>query len=141
MKKVFNMTGKQPIKKKKNNIPNRLNLLFFAVFLLFSALVLRLGFVQVVYGEDYRKQVDQTENVTVNTPVPRGKIFDRYGNVVVDNQAINAITYTRIPKARRNDIMNTGDDAEYAVLRPAEALSRPGPGTTIATPNVPVARA
>ncbi|MEA3318968.1 MAG: penicillin-binding protein 2 [Bacillota bacterium] len=90
------MTNQKQKKKKKNYVPSRLNLLFFAVFLLFSALILRLGFVQIVFGEDYRKEVDRTENVTVNTLVPRGKIYDRNGNVVVDNTPLNAITYTRM---------------------------------------------
>jgi cell division protein FtsI/penicillin-binding protein 2 len=90
------MTYQKQKKKKKNYVPSRLNLLFFAVFLLFSALILRLGFVQIVFGEDYRTEVDRTENVTVNTLAPRGKIFDRYQNVVVDNTPLNAITYTRM---------------------------------------------
>ncbi|ART77289.1 penicillin-binding protein [Sutcliffiella horikoshii] len=90
------MTNQKQKKKKKNYVPSRLNLLFFAVFLLFSALILRLGFVQIVFGEDFRKEVDRTENVTVNTLVPRGKIYDRNQKVVVDNTPLNAITYTRM---------------------------------------------
>lgn len=90
------MTNQKQKKKKKNYVPYRLNLLFFAVFLLFSALILRLGFVQIVFGEDYRTKVDREENVTVNTLAPRGKIFDRNHNVVVDNTPLNAITYTRM---------------------------------------------
>jgi len=38
-------------------------------------------------------------------------------------------------------INKTGDEAEYAVLRPAEALRSPGPGTATATPMPPPARA
>ncbi|NLP50960.1 penicillin-binding protein 2 [Bacillus sp. RO1] len=97
------MTNQKQKKKKKNYVPSRLNLLFFAVFLLFSALILRLGFVQIVFGEDYRKEVDRTENVTVNTLVPRGKIYDRNGNVVVDNTPLNAITYTRMQSTSPNE--------------------------------------
>lgn len=82
-------------KKKKTQIPFRLNMLFFLVFLLFSTLILKLGLVQIVQGEDFKREVDKTENVTVNNPVPRGKIFDRHYRVVVDNIPQNAITYTR----------------------------------------------
>ncbi|MDX5475199.1 MAG: penicillin-binding protein 2 [Bacillaceae bacterium] len=96
-------------KKKKKAIPNRLNLLFFAVFLLFSALVLRLGFVQIVHGEKYRIEVDRTENITVNTPVPRGKIYDRNGNVVVDNKPLNAITYTRTQSTPRKELLEVAE--------------------------------
>lgn len=84
----------QKKKKKKALVPFRLNMLFFVVFLLFSALILRLGVVQIVYGEDYKREIERTEDITVNTPVPRGKMFDRNGQVIVDNQPKNAITYT-----------------------------------------------
>lgn len=69
-------------------------MLFFAVFLLFSVLILRLGIVQIVYGEDYKREVERTEDITVNNPVPRGKMFDRNGQVIVDNTPKDAITYT-----------------------------------------------
>jgi hypothetical protein len=36
---------------------------------------------------------------------------------------------------------STREFAEYAVASPARAFSTPGPGTTIATPGVPVLRA
>lgn len=82
-------------RKRKTHVPVRMNLLFFAVFLLFSLLVLRLGLVQIVNGESYKKEVERTEDIVVNTGVPRGKMYDRYGNVIVDNVPLNAITYTR----------------------------------------------
>ncbi|MEW9107756.1 MAG: penicillin-binding protein 2 [Cytobacillus gottheilii] len=80
--------------KKKNHVPFRLNLLFFVVFGLFSVLILRLGFVQIVYGDDYKREIERTEDVTVNNPVPRGKMYDRTGQIIVDNTPQNAITYT-----------------------------------------------
>ena len=82
------------MQKKKNPIPLRVNILFFSVFILFSLLVLRLGIVQIVHGEDYKREIDRKENVTVNNPVPRGKMLDRNLNIIVDNKALNAITYT-----------------------------------------------
>ncbi len=81
-------------KKKKSHIPSRLNLLFFAVFILFSALILRLGFVQIVNGEDFVKQLERTSNVTARIDAPRGLMYDRYGNIVVDNELELSLTYT-----------------------------------------------
>ncbi|WP_445490406.1 peptidoglycan D,D-transpeptidase FtsI family protein [Niallia sp. 03133] len=81
-------------KKKKNQFPLRLNLLFFAVFLLFSALIMRLGFVQIVYGDEYKRELEKKEDVIISTQVPRGQMYDRNGNVIVGNAAKNAITYT-----------------------------------------------
>lgn len=87
------------MKKKKKKITHmsfRLNLLFIIVFLLFSTLILRLGFLQIAYGEEYKREVEETENVTIDTPVPRGKIYDRYNRVIVGNTPVNVITYTRL---------------------------------------------
>src|SRR4051794_12673919 len=82
-------------KKKKKHVSFRFNMLFFVVFLLFSLLILRLGVVQIVYGDDYKREIQRTDDVTVNNPVPRGKMYDRNGKAIVDNTPLNAITYTK----------------------------------------------
>ena len=48
-------------------------MLFFVVFLLFSVLILRLGVVQIVYGDDYKREIERTEDITVNNPVQEVK--------------------------------------------------------------------
>ena len=78
-----------------------MNLLFVGVFVLFSVLVLRLGVVQIVKGDDYRREVERTVDVAVSYSVPRGKIYDRNGNIVVDNKPKNAITYTNYGASRK----------------------------------------
>jgi penicillin-binding protein A len=83
-------------KKKKSHFPFRLNMLFFSVFFLFSILILRLGFVQIVYGENFKRDLERKEDITVSNPVPRGKIYDRDYRVVVDNIPKSAITFTNI---------------------------------------------
>jgi penicillin-binding protein A len=80
--------------KKKNPTPFRVNILFSSVFILFSLLILRLGIVQIVHGEDYKREMERKEDFTVNNPVPRGKMLDRNLKVIVDNKPLNAITYT-----------------------------------------------
>ncbi|WP_082087828.1 peptidoglycan D,D-transpeptidase FtsI family protein [Domibacillus indicus] len=86
-----------------------MNMLFFVVFLLFSALIFRLGIVQIVQGEDYQRKIERTEDVTVNTSVPRGKIYDRDGQIVVDNVPQNAITYTRSSSPDTEEMMETAE--------------------------------
>lgn len=100
---------KKTNKKKKTHVPFRVNMLFFVVFLLFSALIFRLGIVQIVQGEDYQRKIERTEDVTVNTSVPRGKIFDRDGQIVVDNVPQNAITYTRAKNPDASEMMKTAE--------------------------------
>jgi penicillin-binding protein A len=110
-------------KKKKPQVPFRLNMLFFVVFLLFSALILRLGVVQIVYGEHYRKEVERTENVTVTTPVPRGKIYDRYHRVIVDNIPLNAITYTRSQTTKPEETLEIARKLAQYIEKPTDKIT------------------
>lgn len=72
----------------------RVNIIFFLVFLLFSLLILRLGMVQIIHGEDYKRELERTSVITVKNPVPRGRMFDRDGKIIVNNVPKYAITYT-----------------------------------------------
>lgn len=67
---------------------------------------------QIVYGDEYKRKLERTEDVTVDTSVPRGKIYDSTGKVIVDNSAKNAITYT-----------NTGVKSDE-MLKTAETLAK-----------------
>lgn len=88
------MTTNEKKKKNETKIPLRLNILFFIVFIMFSVLVVQLGVVQILHGESFQEEIDRTVLDISKTPVPRGKIYDRNGNVVVDNQPLYAISYT-----------------------------------------------
>ncbi|MGE8204519.1 peptidoglycan D,D-transpeptidase FtsI family protein [Heyndrickxia sp. NPDC080065] len=91
-------------KKKKPFVPFRINVIFFVVFLLFSLLIIRLGIVQIVHGENYKQEIKKTHDVSISIPVPRGKILDRNGNLIVGNQPLKAITYTRPQLIKPDDI-------------------------------------
>ncbi|KWU61006.1 peptidoglycan D,D-transpeptidase FtsI family protein [Priestia megaterium] len=93
--------------KRKKPVSFRLHMLFLIVFALFSVLVLRLGIVQIVYGENYQREVEKTEDITVSTAVPRGKMYDRYNRIIVDNKPLNAITYTRFDGSNDEETMKT----------------------------------
>ncbi len=96
-------------KKKKSHVPFRLNMLFFIVFLLFSVLIFRLGEIQIVFGDDFKREIERTEDITVSNPVPRGKMFDRSGQVIVDNTPLNAITYTKYQNTSQKEMVETAD--------------------------------
>ena len=85
----------------------RVNIFFFIVFLFFVALILRLGYVQIVFGEEYKKEVNRTVDMIVNTPVPRGKIYDRNEKVIVNNGPVKAITYTRMKGTTSEEMVET----------------------------------
>ncbi|WP_407371608.1 peptidoglycan D,D-transpeptidase FtsI family protein [Carnobacterium sp.] len=88
-------TIKNNNKKKKSHIPFRLNFLFFTVFLLFAMLILRLGYLQIVKGEEFETEVQRTETTLATGTVPRGEIYDSQHRKLVGNEALQAITYTR----------------------------------------------
>lgn len=80
--------------KKKSQLPFRLNILFISVFLLFSILILQLGVVQILNGETFQGEIDRTTKDTADVPVPRGMIYDRNHEALVENEALYSVTYT-----------------------------------------------
>ncbi|SLL32658.1 cell division protein FtsI/penicillin-binding protein 2 [Mycobacteroides abscessus subsp. abscessus] len=107
-------------KKKRNPIPLRVNLIFFTVFLLFSALILRLGFVQIVYGDDYKKEVEKKEDVVISSSVPRGEMYDRTGKSIVSNVGKNAITYTNWKKYTPEEMRDTAEELAKIIKMDSE---------------------
>ncbi|MDY0396698.1 hypothetical protein RWE15_23315 [Virgibacillus halophilus] len=81
-------------RKKRAQLPFRLNILFFVVFLLFSVLIVQLGVVQILNGQEFQDKINSTVKDVTKVPVPRGKIYDRNHDVIADNKALYSITYT-----------------------------------------------
>ncbi|MCW1239183.1 peptidoglycan D,D-transpeptidase FtsI family protein [Bacillus pretiosus] len=111
-------------KKSGRAIPTRLNILFLCVFLLFSAMIIQLGKVQIFDGETYKNEVEKRENATVSLSVPRGKIFDREGNPVVDNKSLRTITYTKMKGVKSEDILKTARQLADIIEMPQEDIAK-----------------
>ncbi|MGD6888152.1 peptidoglycan D,D-transpeptidase FtsI family protein [Bacillus mobilis] len=111
-------------KKSGRAIPTRLNILFLCVFLLFSAMIIQLGKVQILDGETYKNEVEKRENATVSLSVPRGKIFDREGNPVVDNKSLRTITYTKMKGVKSEDILKTARQLADIIEMPPEDIAK-----------------
>ncbi|NYF24580.1 penicillin-binding protein 2 [Sporosarcina sp. JAI121] len=128
--------------RQRRHIAFRMNFLFFSIFVLFSLLIFRLGYLQIVKGEDYSRALERTEEVAVNTSVPRGRLFDRTGRVLVDNEPKNAITYTKMTSTSAQEMLEIaqklavlieqdtkritiGDKRDFWILNnPKEALKK-----------------
>ncbi|WP_249745419.1 peptidoglycan D,D-transpeptidase FtsI family protein [Mesobacillus boroniphilus] len=95
-------------------------MLFFAVFVLFSMLILRLGIVQIVYGEDFKREIERTEDVTVNNPVPRGKMYDRNMKTIVDNTPSKAITYTKSQSTETKEMLMVAERLAKLISKDSE---------------------
>ncbi|MFR4954414.1 peptidoglycan D,D-transpeptidase FtsI family protein [Enterococcus gallinarum] len=92
---------------RKSHVPFRLNFLFFVIFGLFVALIVQLGYLQIVNGDNIEKQLKASSVVEVNGSSPRGMIYDASGKPLVKNQANEAITFTRGNKMTAEDLLKT----------------------------------
>ncbi|KZE46834.1 penicillin-binding protein [Brevibacillus parabrevis] len=113
-------------KESKSHIPVRLNILFLIVFLFFAAIILRLAFVQLVEGEQYRHELEKFSIRELPIPAPRGRIMDKNGEVLVSNKPVYTVQYVeeqgqdideekvadRLAKILIPDIGKTGTDKE-----------------------------
>ncbi|MFD2369874.1 peptidoglycan D,D-transpeptidase FtsI family protein [Brevibacillus sp. GCM10020057] len=77
----------------KSHIPFRLNVLFLIVFLFFAAIILRLAFVQLVEGEQYRHELEKFSIRELPISAPRGRILDKNGTVLVSNKPVYTVQY------------------------------------------------
>ena len=71
----------------------RINVLKAVCLILFLVVIFRLYSIQVTYSSDYQAFIDRTSTIALQKNVPRGVIYDRNRAVLVDNQAVNTITY------------------------------------------------
>ncbi|WP_336975059.1 penicillin-binding protein 2 [Bacillus thuringiensis] len=108
----------------KNKVFIRLNILFLCIFLSFSAIIIRLGKVQIVDGEGYKNVVEKQENATVSIPVPRGLIFDREGENVVNNTAVRTISYTKGKDITSEEILKIAKKLSKILEIPEEDINR-----------------
>lgn len=110
-------------KRKKTHVPFRLNMLFLVVFIMFTTLILRLGVVQIVHGDSFKAEAERTENITAKLDAPRGKMFDRYGRVVVDNEPVFSITFTRTNNTKQEEIYEIAKKLSKYINKETESLT------------------
>lgn len=108
MKKPVRKVDEAKVRQRKI-LAFRMNFLFFSIFILFSLLIFRLGYLQIVKGEDYVQALEKKEEIPINTSVPRGRIFDRDGRILVDNEPKNAITYTKTSKTTTSEMLEVAE--------------------------------
>ncbi|MEO6398247.1 MAG: penicillin-binding protein 2 [Tepidiformaceae bacterium] len=78
----------------RNRPHGNLNILRASIVLLFGILTIRLGFMQLVHGEEYARRSTENHIVTANILPTRGLILDRNGEPLVQNVAEYTATLT-----------------------------------------------
>ncbi|ALC84961.1 penicillin-binding protein [Bacillus sp. FJAT-22090] len=124
MRKIPNKRAQSVKAKQRANITFRMNILFFSIFLLFTLLILRLGYLQIVKGEDYTRAIERTEEVPVNTSVPRGRIFDSQGRIMVDNEPQLAITYTKMQTTKSEEMFEIAKELSLLIEKKADGITK-----------------
>lgn len=112
--RYINRTTKSKIIKKKNKsvslnkknklgnkdlsllITKRYHFLIVLIIILFLIISIRLFKLQIIDYEDYQSKLTvATEKTVEGTSAPRGRIYDRNYNLLVDNEAVKTIYYKK----------------------------------------------
>lgn len=94
----------------RNTMNKRISFVFGVIVFIFAVIVLRLGYLQIAEGSHYEQLIKNSENLNVNEAVPRGRILDRNGKVLVDNASKKAITYARGRKTSQSEVLKIAKD-------------------------------
>ena len=85
-------------------IEKRYKILIVLIILLMSILITKLVLVQIVDHEKYSSNLEElTHKVFYSGSTPRGRIYDRNGNIIVDNIALKTIYYKKANNIRTSE--------------------------------------
>lgn len=94
-------------RKIKEQIGKRYQVLIIIIVVLILVLGVRLFYIQIIKKEYYTNKVLKlTENIKEGSSTPRGRIYDRNGKIIVDNEAIKTITYKRVSGVTTSEEIN-----------------------------------
>ena len=98
--------------KSTTNLQNKRRMLFFLVcfFLVTMALVVRLGYIQLIKGEEYRKQAMENWSRDITINAKRGTIYDAKGKKLA--VSINSNTVTCFPADVKKSVKPAVDNTE-----------------------------
>lgn len=103
----------------------RMGILGIVVVSLFAALFARLWFLQVMDADEYRDAVTANSIRVVQEEAPRGRILDRNGRIIVDNEVARVVTINPFE-------LEEAEDPDAIVLRLARELTAAGIPTKVA---------
>lgn len=87
---------------KKNKKSDRFNGLIGVMCVIFSLIVLKLLSLQVFNYEDFKERADNRSMRFMSDKAPRGKIYDKNGNVLAANKQTYTLTFTETDESKKN---------------------------------------
>lgn len=102
-KKLEIKKNSKPLNKTKKDEKNltevinkRYNSLIFIVIILYIVILGRVFYLQIIKENDYKESLAMaTEKTVESTSAPRGRIYDRNYNLLVDNEGVKTIYYKK----------------------------------------------
>ena len=77
-------------------IEKRYKVLVVIIILLISVLFLKLFYLQIIKHDTYKEELKVlTKKIVEGDTAPRGRIYDRNGNIIVDNKSVKTIYYKK----------------------------------------------
>ncbi|MBE6138244.1 MAG: penicillin-binding protein 2 [Firmicutes bacterium] len=93
----------------KEKIEKRYKVLITIICVILSFLMCTLFYIQIIKNSFYKERVAfLTQNIVYGNSVPRGRIYDRNGKVLVDNVAVKVISY------KKNSGISTSEEINMA---------------------------
>ena len=104
-------------------ISARFTLFLVVILLLFSIVFIKVVDVMIINKKDYSHQLALLDYKTVyGTSSPRGRIYDRNYNIIVDNKSLKTITYRKPKGVTNTDMLEVAErllphiDLDYSKL-------------------------
>jgi len=100
--------------KSSTNLQNKKRMLVFLLcfFLVTIALVVRLGFIQIIDGEEYKKQAMENWSRDISISAKRGTIYDAKGKKIA--VSVNSNTVTCFPADVKKGVKTAEEQADTA---------------------------
>lgn len=93
-KKIYNVASKK--RNIKDIIEKRYIIMIIIICIVMIVLGLNLFFIQVIKHDFYVNKVEQlNRNIVFSNSTPRGRIYDRNGKIIVDNESVKVIYYEK----------------------------------------------
>lgn len=100
----------------------RLQLMWFLVVALFLLLILRLSYIQLGMGEEYQRLSQENNFKQVPIVAPRGKMFDRNGELLVGNETLFAAIYLEPEKSTKEEKLETARALAQTLQMPLDEI-------------------
>lgn len=94
-KKIYDVRSKNN-RNIKETIEKRYNILIIVIIAVMTFLIGNLFVIQIIKHDFYVVKVNQlSQSIVTSNSAPRGRIYDRHGRIIVDNEAVKVIYYQK----------------------------------------------